>query len=162
MSVFLNGNEYELADFVGPDGRGYTNTNPDTGLPFFPDSIFEDMLAEIASSLTSYDISAFIPGTPSGQDIVFRFVAVREVNFADDFAGSEAKTKVVATSTRVMDIQKNGIIVGDLTFTNAGGVDGVFATSGGGLQVLVGDIIDILAPGGADATLRDVCLTLKG
>ncbi len=162
MSIFLNGNEYQSSDFIGANGRGYQDINPDTGLPFFPESIFTDMLEEIDNSLASYDVSAFIIGTPSAQAIVFRFVAVRPVTFPDDFFGSEAQTKVTSTGTRVMDIQKNGIIVGTLTFTNAGGVDGVFVTSGGATILDVGDTIDILAPGGADATLRDVCITLKG
>lgn len=162
MSIFLNGNEYQASDFIGAQGRGYQDINPDTDLPFFPDSIFTDMLAEIDSSLTAYDVSAFIIGTPSGQDIVFRFVAVRPVTFADDFFGSEGLTKVTSTGTRVMDIQKNGIIIGTLTFTNAGGVDGVFATSAGETILDVGDVLDILAPLAADATLRDVCITLKG
>jgi len=162
MSVILNGNEYDLADFVGPDGRGYTNVNPDTGLPFFPDSIFSDMLAEIDSALTSYDVSAFIAGTPSGLDVVFQFVAVRNVTFADDFTGSLGISRVVTTATREYVIQKNGGQVGTLTFTNAGGVDGVFVTSGGSTTLIPGDIISILAPAAADATLEDVAVTFKG
>lgn len=162
MSIFLNGNEYQASDFIGAQGRGYQDINPDTDLPFFPDSIFTDMLAEIDSSLTAYDVSAFIAGTPSGLDVVFQFVAVRPVTFADDFLGSEAKARVISTASRVYAIQKNGLGVGDITFTNGGGVDGVFATSGGATILDVGDILTILAPAAADATLEDVAITLKG
>lgn len=162
MSIFLNGNEYAAADFIGPQGRGYQNINPDTDLPYFPDSIFTDMLEEIANSLASYDVSAFIAGTPSGLDVVFQFVAVRTVTFADDFLGSEAKARVISTASREYVIQKNGLAVGEITFTNGGGVDGVFATSGGSTVLDVGDILTILAPAAADATLEDVAITLKG
>lgn len=162
MSVILNGNEYELADFVGPDGRGYTNINPDTGLPFFPDSIFQDMLAEIDSALTSYDVSAFIAGTPSGLDVVFQFVAVRPVTFADNFAGSEAKSRVITSNDRTYIIQKNGVQVGTMIFTNAGGVDAALDTNAGSVTFIAGDILSILAPAAADGTLEDVSITFKG
>ncbi len=162
MSIFLNGNEYAAADFIGAQGRGYQDINPDTGLIQFPDSVFTDMLAEIDSSLGSYDVSAFIAGTPSGLDVVFQFVAARTVTFADDFAGSLAKTRVISTGSRVYAIQKNGIGIGDITFTNGGGVDGVFATSGGQTILDVGDILTILAPPAADATLEDGSVTVTG
>jgi len=52
MSVVLNGNTYETADFVGGDGRGYNEVFPATGLTLFPESIFTDMLAELVISNT--------------------------------------------------------------------------------------------------------------
>ncbi len=162
MSIFLNGNEYEAADFIGAQGRGYQDINPDTDLPFFPDSIFTDMLAEIDSALTSYDVSAFIAGTPSGNDVVFQFVAVRSVTFADNFFGSEAKSRVVTTNERIYVIQKNGVPIGTATFTNAGGVDAALDTNAGALNLIAGDILTILAPAAADGTLEDVSITFKG
>jgi len=89
-------------------------------------------------------------------------VAVRNVTFADDFTGSLGISRVVTTADREYVIQKNGVQVGTLTFTNAGGVDGVFVTSGGSTTLIPGDIVSILAPAAADATLEDVAVTFKG
>lgn len=47
MSVTLNGHVYDISQFVG---YGYLNTNADTGLIQFPNSIFSDMLATLAAS----------------------------------------------------------------------------------------------------------------
>ena len=63
MAVLLNGNSYQESDFIGSDGRGYANTNPDTNLPFFPDSIFTDLLAELAAFVPA-DVVA--PGADGG------------------------------------------------------------------------------------------------
>lgn len=59
MSVTLNGHLYQASDFVGADGRGHAKINPDTGLPFFPDSVFSDMIAELSSA-------ASVDGVPPG------------------------------------------------------------------------------------------------
>jgi hypothetical protein len=164
MSVILNGNTYTLEDFVGPDGRGYTNINPDTGLPFFPDSIFSDMLEEIDQSLNSYDIGAFFYRQLIGEDVagvMFGTMIVRNVTFADDFAGSFSEAQTGALNERIFNIQKNDITVGTLTYPSGGQTNGVLATSGGSVQFLVGDKLTIVSPGG-DSNLDAISLTLKG
>lgn len=164
MSVILNGNTYELADFVGPDGRGYTNINPDTGLPYFPDSIFSDMLEEIDQSLNSYDISAFFYRALDGTNVagvMYGAMIVRNITFADDFAGSFAEAQTGALNERIFNIQKNDITIGTLTYPSGGQTNGVLATTGGAIQFLVGDKLTIVAPG-SDANLVDISLTLKG
>ena len=164
MSVILNGNTYELSDFVGPDGRGYTNINPDTGLPFFPDSIFQDMLAEIDSSLNSYDISTFFYRSLIGSNVagvMFGVMIVRPVTFADDFAGSFAEAQTGALNERIFLIQKNDLTVGTLTYPSGGQTNGVLATSGGSVSFIATDKLTIVSPGG-DTNLDDISLTLKG
>ena len=49
MSVVLNGNTYSVSDFTGSDGYGYSETFSATGLTTFPESIFTDLLAELAA-----------------------------------------------------------------------------------------------------------------
>ena len=63
MSVVLNGNTYAVSDFVGDDGRGYAEIFTATGLQTFPESIFTDMLAELASAATVLSVS---PGAAGG------------------------------------------------------------------------------------------------
>ena len=52
MSVILNGNTYELADFVGADGRGYTNINPDTG-PADLDDVTDEVVSRFINGRAS-------------------------------------------------------------------------------------------------------------
>lgn len=63
MSVVLNGNTYAPSDFVGSDGRGYAETFAATGLQLFPESIFTDLTAELASATS---IDAVTPGAAGG------------------------------------------------------------------------------------------------
>lgn len=63
MSVVLNGNTYATSDFVGSDGRGYSETFPATGLQLFPESIFTDLIAELASATSIDSVS---PGAAGG------------------------------------------------------------------------------------------------
>ena len=63
MSVVLNGNTYASADFVGSSGRGYSETFAATGLQLFPESIFTDLIAELASAATVAGVS---PGAAGG------------------------------------------------------------------------------------------------
>ena len=63
MSVTLNGNTYETADFVGTAGRGFNEIFAATGLTLFPESIFTDMLAELASSVPGQVIAPGVAGT---------------------------------------------------------------------------------------------------
>ena len=63
MSVTLNGHTYDATNFVGADARGYSQIFPATGLTLFPNSIFTDMLAELAGAATVQSIS---PGAAGG------------------------------------------------------------------------------------------------
>jgi len=45
--IVLNGHTYNAAMMTANGGYGYRDTNADTGLPNFPESIFTDFLAEL-------------------------------------------------------------------------------------------------------------------
>lgn len=158
MSVTLNGHTYTAEDFIQSDGRGYNDINADTGLRQFPDSIFTDLLAEIAATLVAYDITGFVPGRPMGSELVLKFVAVRALTLADDFAGSEAHAEAAATAETVFDVAKNGVAVGTITFAIAGDT-GTFATTGGACALAAGDRLEVYGPAVPDATLADIAIT---
>lgn len=65
MSVTLNGHVYDASQFYG---YGYLATNADTGLIQFPNSIFSDMLAELAAA--SAILSGGISPSTAGNVIV--------------------------------------------------------------------------------------------
>lgn len=109
-----------------------------------------------------FDVQTFYPGIPTASAKIYRGKLARAVTFAANFAGSYFTASANATGSTVFDIQKNGSSIGSCTI-GAGGVTPTFATSGGAAQSFAaGDILAIIAPGSADATLADPAITLAG
>ena len=160
MSVTLNGHVYEAADFIQSDARGYNGINADTGLRQFPDSIFTDLLAEIAATLVAYDICGFFPGRPMASEVVLKFVAVRNLTLPDDFAGSKLKALTGATGASVFTVKKNNVSVGTITVAPAG-TTGTFVTTAGTVALVAGDYLTVEGPAVTDATLDDIAITFK-
>lgn len=108
------------------------------------------------------DISAFYPGAPTASAKILRIPVARAVTFPANFSGSYAKAGTAATGSTAFDVQKNGGSIGTITF-DAAGSSATFTTSGGTAQTLAaGDVLAIIAPGSADATLADIGFTLAG
>lgn len=108
-----------------------------------------------------FDVHAFYPGVPSASAIVLRVPVARAVAFANNFSGSYARASVAATGSTVFDVQKNGVSIGSITFA-AGATSGTFTTSGTGVSFAAGDILLIVGPNTADATLANVGIVLAG
>lgn len=109
-----------------------------------------------------FDVHAFYPGVPTASAKVLRVPVARAVSFPANFGGSYAKASVAATGSTVFDVQKNGSSIGSITFAAAAST-ATFVTAGGAAQSLaVGDVLSIIAPGTADATLADVGFVLAG
>jgi hypothetical protein len=107
-----------------------------------------------------FDLVAFYPGVPSASAIVTRVPVARAVTFPSGLTGSVAKASVAATSSTAFDIQKNGTSVGTITFA-AAGTSATF-TAASAITLAAGDVIAIIAPGTADATLANVGFVLAG
>lgn len=109
-----------------------------------------------------FDVHAFYPGVPTASAKVLRVPVARAVSFAANFAGSYAKAGANATGSTVFDIQKNGSSIGSATFA-AGAASATLTTSGGTSQSLAaGDVLAIVGPATADATLADIGFALAG
>lgn len=109
-----------------------------------------------------YDVFAFHPGIPTNSAKMFRSKIPRAVTFAANFAGSQFTATANATGSSVFDIQKNGSSVGTCTIA-AGGTTPTFASSGGAaVSFASGDVLEILCPTTADATLANPSITLVG
>src|SRR5919106_5451868 len=104
--------------------------------------------------------SGLAPGTFDDGELMLRLVFNRSVAFPADLAGSAGCAGVNATSTAVLDLQKNGSAIGTITFTNAG-ASATFALSGGA-SFVAGDRLELINANPADATLADLSLALKG
>jgi hypothetical protein len=104
-----------------------------------------------------YDILCGIVGKPSNGEVVLLFVAPRAFRIPANAAGSYLKAGIAATGSSVFSIQKNGAQF--LTATVAG--SGTTATfSGSQTDFAAGDVLKIVAPATADATLADIAITL--
>ena len=114
------------------------------------------------ASAAPYDVNfQYFAGTPTSSQKVFSFVAPRDIDFADDFAGSYLTADTAATSSTIFDVQINGSSVGTITVA-AAGTTGTFATTGGAESVLAGQKVQIIGPSTADGTIAGLSCTLRG
>jgi len=126
--------------------------------------LFRDFVNSVSfpesATATPRDISFYVQGLPAdGVDILVLTFA-RTVDFADDFAGSNATVGVNPTATAEYDVQKNGVSIGHISIST-GGV-ATFVTDGTTAQFVDDDYLTIVAPTPQDATLADVSITLVG
>jgi hypothetical protein len=109
-----------------------------------------------------YDVMAFYPGVPTASAKILRIPIARAVTFPANFANSLGKASANATGSTAFDIQKNGTSVGTATFA-AAGATATFTSSGGtAVSFAAGDLLSIIGPGTADATLADIGFVLAG
>jgi hypothetical protein len=109
-----------------------------------------------------FDVHAFYPGVPTASAKVLRIPVARAVAFPANFSGSYAKAGTAATASTAFDVQKNGSTIGTITFA-AAGTTATMTTAGGAAQSLAaGDVLSIIAPGSADATIADIGFVLAG
>ena len=106
-----------------------------------------------------YDLATSIQGIPPNGLIVFTYVAPRTFTITANFVGSQAKAGTAATASAVFTIRKNGASIGTVTLA-ASATTGTF--SGAAASFVAGDVLTILAPSPADATLADIGITLAG
>lgn len=115
-----------------------------------------------ATALRPFDAAAFYPGIPTASAKLLRIPVGRAVTFPANFSGSKFAASANATGSPVFDVQKNGSSIGTITIA-AGTTNATFATGGGTAQTFAaGDVLSIIAPNPADATLADVGVVLVG
>lgn len=118
-------------------------------------------LAEYDGLTTApYDIGAFIPGLPDDGVEVFKFTAVRAIDFADNFANSRGHCGVNPTATAAFDILKNGSSIGSISINTSGVF--TFNTTGAGTSLAAGDRLSVTSPSPQDATLANVSFVFLG
>lgn len=107
-----------------------------------------------------YDFTEFYRGVPGASATVIYRPVPRAVTFPVSLTGSYAKARVAATASTTFSVQKNGSQVGTIVFA-AGATSATF-TAASAISLAAGDILSIIAPATADATLADIGFTLVG
>jgi len=107
-----------------------------------------------------YDVGFFFPGTPTNGEILLRLPFVRDVDFPSALTGSQLKAGTAATASTVISIQKNAVEFGTVTVAISG-TTGTFAAASP-TSFAAGDILTVVGPASADATLASIGITLKG
>lgn len=111
------------------------------------------------SAQPSY-ISGSFSGSPGAGVPVFRYVFAGTVNFPAGLTGSTGSAGTAATASATFTIEKNGTSVGTMVFAASATVVSFTMASATGFAA--GDVLTILAPSPADATLANIAWTLVG
>jgi hypothetical protein len=152
----LNFNE---ADPAAPAGSVNVVFNADA--PTTPPTA---VVRNISASVTfAYDVVIYFPVIQSsaGQEI-FRMAFAHTTNYAGNFAGSYGTTKTAATGSTTFIVNKNGSQIGTIVWAGSGATPTFTTTSGAAESFAAGDILTIVGPATADATLANWSVTLAG
>lgn len=108
-----------------------------------------------------YDISVFLPGILTGSNqLLLRVIPTRAVTFPASLTLSTFTANANAAATKVFSFNKNGSSFGTVT-VNSGGTAGTFAGAGTSFNGTT-DILEVLGPASADATLANIGIVLSG
>lgn len=118
-------------------------------------------LLDTVSSLGSYDVATWYPGTFTSSQIVVRIIAARPFDIPNDFAGSKALMATPPGSDQTFLVKKNGTQFGTLVIDHTTGA-GTFLTSGADEAFAAGDYIDIVAPSSPDGTMANLTFSILG
>lgn len=104
------------------------------------------------------NIAPFIGGRPRPGGLLISYVAVHAFTLPAGLVGSRAIAGVAATGEVVLDLERNGIAFGTLTFD--GSATGVFEAEETTFEP--GDVFAIPPPSERDDTLADLSITITG
>lgn len=97
---------------------------------------------------------------PFSAEVLLIHVFAEDVDFPADFGLSQAHIGINPTTTATFSIKRNGTNVGSIVVNPTGAVS--FATLGGaGVGFSAGDVLTVVAPDPADATLANCAFTLR-
>lgn len=120
----------------------------------------EVLFTTSTGAVRPYDVGTFCVGAPANGELLLRFNYVRAVTLPASLTGSRVTAGVAATATTDFDVKINGASIGTIRFAASGTVAtfvGFSATS-----IAVNDVLEIVAPATADATLANISFTLAG
>ena len=114
----------------------------------------------LAGASTFYDIGFLYSGGPPGaSELLFKWIATRDLTLPADFSGAVGHIGTNPTSTFDMDVTLDGSSIGTISLST-GAVFAFTTTSGTAKAVAAGQRLEVVAPASADATAADIALTL--
>lgn len=117
-------------------------------------------VTDLAGTVTNpFDIMLQKLGVPTNAELITRAVFDRTVTFPVSLTGSVASAGTASTGNVSFDLQKNGSSIGSVVFNIS--ATGTF-TFGSSRTFNSGDVLTVVAPGTADATLANISITLAG
>ncbi len=141
------------------------STAVDSGMPSGVSDAIEDELdaateAAIDAIERIYDIAFMWNGLLTDSLVLVRVEMVRAVIYPVGLTLSRLSSTIAATGSSVFSLKKNDVEFGTMTFAASGTTATVASSSGASFAV--GDILTIVAPTTADATLANLYGTLAG
>ena len=125
--------------------------------------------ATISSSASQYRIGFFFTSAPSSSEVLLLHIATEAFTFPANFASPSSKGAVGSNpaGSFVLDVQRQVNATGSFssigTITISTGGAFTFATvSGTSKSVAVNDVIKIVGPSSADASIANAAITLVG
>lgn len=106
------------------------------------------------------EFSVFAPDEPAASAVLLRHHVTRAFSLPAGLTGSRGSSGVAATGSAAVSVKKNGVEVGTATWSAAGATATLAMASL--TSFAVDDILTLVAPAVADATLADVSLSLVG
>lgn len=131
------------------DGTKYYNKAEDVNAPF---SELDQAITDLQTQ--PYDIPIMYNGPPTDALVMLRIEMVRTVTFPAGLTLSRLKALTAATAEAVFSLKKGVTEFGTMTFAISGTVATVAAPSE--TVFAAGDILTLVAPSTADATLADL------
>jgi hypothetical protein len=105
-------------------------------------------------------ISGNYSGAPAADQQIFRYVFAGTVVFPAGLSGSAGNAGNAATASATFKIEQNGTQLGTMAF--AAGATAASFTMGAATTFHAGDVLTIVAPNPADATLANLAWSLVG
>jgi hypothetical protein len=146
---------------------GLTFVNPFGGLGG-GDMLAANNLSDLASAATARTnlallrvVSFFFTTTPTASEVLCLYIAADAFTLPANLSGSQVSVGTNATATFALDLQKNGATIGTISIATSGTAT-LTTTSGTSKSIAAGDVLKVVAPGTADATIANVAITLKG
>jgi len=141
---------------IGKDSDSYLNT---ATMKLFSPKANNQWPAGVSLSSGLYDAGAYIEGTTTPSEVVWKFVSPRSWTLPAGASGV-AKAGAPAAALTFFVLALNGTQIGTITFA-AGAAVGVVSIASS-TAIAAGDVMTLTGPATPDSTLRDTAFTLAG
>lgn len=112
-----------------------------------------------SSGSPPYDVGGSYLGSPGSSLVILRFPIPRSVRFPASMSGSYGVANTAATATTTFTIAKNGTGFGTMVFAGSAATATFTGTQ---TDFAAGDVLTLVAPASADATLADIGFAFAG